>query len=229
VLSTIEKYAKALLAALNPGRGEPRPDYVFGIDDLELVNRDQPKASITAFRHAVAAELASRRRTTNADRYDKFEAAVKEQCSFHLFVPMTEAYFFGDADALRTAGCTRQAILVPDSDVEQFQTTDPDYLAPPRQPPPSWAIDLSVRHLHPKRYLQFLLDPTWYGETSQGVDALLSLDWNGVLARPRQTLFLRSLFQDLADAVGEDMTRFPGDPQPLTSDYSNRNRILRNL
>ena len=33
--SAIEKYATALVAALDPGRRDPRPDFVFGIEDLE--------------------------------------------------------------------------------------------------------------------------------------------------------------------------------------------------
>src|SRR5262249_50605916 len=148
----------AFLAALVPGRREPRPDYVFGIDDLELENRDQPEAVIHAFRCAVAAELANRRRAMNADTYDKFVARVKENCSFHLFVPMSEAYLYADPEVLRAIDCTRQVHLAPDCDVEQFRTTDPDYLAASAQPSPSWAIDLNSRPLHPKRYLQFLLD-----------------------------------------------------------------------
>ena len=32
---------------------------------------------------------------------------VRERCSFHLFRPMTEAYFFGDATALQRAGVSR--------------------------------------------------------------------------------------------------------------------------
>jgi hypothetical protein len=57
VRSAIEKYATAFLAALVPGRREPRPDYVFALEDLELENRERPEAVIHAMRCAVQAEL----------------------------------------------------------------------------------------------------------------------------------------------------------------------------
>jgi hypothetical protein len=106
----------------------------------------------------------------NADSFDKFAARVKENCSFHLFAPMPEAYFYADPAALHAIGCTRQPVLVPDCDVEQFRTNDPEYLvAVPEEPAPSWAVDLGVRPFHPKRYLQFLLHPALYSETSEGL------------------------------------------------------------
>jgi hypothetical protein len=229
VRSALEKYVTALLAALDPGRRVPRPDYVFGTDDLELENRQRPEAVIEAVRHAVAAELERRRAGINADSYDKLVARVKERCSFHLFVPMTEAYFYADPDALRATGCARQPVLVPDRDVELFQTTDPAYLAAPPQQAPSWACDPGTRAFHPKRYLQFLLAPLPYSETAAGVSALRAINWRVVLERGDQTLFVRSMFQDLAHAVGLDLSEFPGEPHPLTADYANRRRVLRNL
>jgi hypothetical protein len=228
VQSAIEKYATAFLAALDPGRREPRPDYVFGIDDLELENRTRPDAVIHAFRCAVAAEMENRRSTMNARSCDKFAARVKDNCSFHLFVPMLEAYFYADPVALRSIGCVRNPVLDPCCDVEQFQTTDPDYLTPSPQPSLPWAIDLGSRPFHPKRYLQFLLEPTLYSETDQGVRGLSGISWRSVLGRSDQTLFLRSLFQDLAHAVGLEVSSFPGSTHPLTSAHSNPNRILRN-
>jgi hypothetical protein len=39
VRTAIQKYATALIAALDPGsRRDRKPDYVFGIEDLELAN-----------------------------------------------------------------------------------------------------------------------------------------------------------------------------------------------
>lgn len=114
---------------------------------------------------------------------------------------MPEAYFFADPGALEATGCTS----------------------------PSWAIELGLRPYHPKHYLRFLLDPDGYAETQEGLRALGAINWVVVLARAQHTLFLRSLFQDLAFAVGLDQSQFPGEVHPLTSDYRNRNRILRNL
>jgi hypothetical protein len=207
----------------------PRPDFVFGIEDLELANLNQAEAVIDAFRHAVAAELATRQCSMNADRFDKFKARVKDCCSFHLFVPLAEAYFFADQGALEATGCTREAQLEAGCDVELFRTIDLEFLNAPQQPPPHWAIDPQTRALHPKRYLQFLLDPEFYSETEQGVAALQAISWQTVLGRPDHTLFLRSLFQDLAFALGLEISLFPGNIHGLTSDYQNRNRVLRNF
>jgi hypothetical protein len=226
--SSIEKYAAAFLAALNPARREPKPDYVFAIEDLELANRLQPDAVVQALRSAVSAELERRRRGMNAATYDKFAAKVKENCSFHLFAPMPEAYFYADRASLQAARCTRPPVLVPGRDVELFETTDSDFLTPPQAPRPSWAIDPALRPYHPKRYLEFLLAPAYYSEAKQGVDALHALTWQTVMKEPEQTLFLRSLFQDLAHALDLEISRFPGMAHPLTSDYRNRNRLLRN-
>jgi hypothetical protein len=142
---------------------------------------------------------------------------------------MPEAYFFADAGALRSAGCARQPLLVPDCDAEHFQTIDQVYLAAPTRPAPSWAIDPQLRPWHPKHYLRYLLEPADYAETTEGVRALQVINWGNVLANPQHTLFLRSLFQDLADALGLEQSRFPGDAHPLTCDYRNQNRLLRNL
>jgi hypothetical protein len=68
-----------------------------------------------------------------------------------------------------------------------------------------------------------------YSETEQGCNALLAINWRAVLARTQQTLFLRSLFQDLPDALDRDLSDFPGDTHSLTSDYRRRDRILRNF
>ena len=162
VKSAIEKYSTALVAALDPGRRKPRPDWVFGIEDLELENRDQPEAVIQAFRSALTAELDNRRQTSNMAAYDRLVEGLRERCSFHLFAPMPEAYFFADRNVLRVIGCSREAILAPECDVERFTIADPDYLNVPPQSSPSWAIDPSLRPFHPKRYLQYLLHPVPY-------------------------------------------------------------------
>jgi hypothetical protein len=229
VQSAIEKYATALVAALDPGRKRQKPDFVFGIEDLELANRQDPAEVIRVFRYAINAELDRRRQSMNAHSYQKLSDGVKERCSFHLFTPMTEAYFFADPQVLGKIGCKQSPILKPDSDVELFETTDGAYLDPAAQAASLWAIDQASRPFHPKRYVQFLVEPASYNETTEGVQALLALNWHTVLARPEQTLFLRSMFQDLGHAVGLDPSSFPGKVQPLTSGHGNRSRVLRNL
>ncbi|OAI49619.1 hypothetical protein AYO44_06340 [Planctomycetaceae bacterium SCGC AG-212-F19] len=231
MLSNIEKYVTALVAALVPGqrKGSP-PDFVFGFDDLEMANHHQPDAVITAFRLALKAELQRREANLNRASYVKLEAAVRERCSFHLLVPMCEAYFYADPGALQAAGCTRPPQIVPDRDVELFTVTEPDYLVDLSTQPfplPTWAIDLALRPLHPKRYLEFLLGS--YQETAQGTAGLCALDWRRVLSRPDHTRFLRSFFQDLAYALDMDLSLFPGQTHPLTSDWKNKHRLLRNF
>jgi len=193
-----------------------------------LANREQPADVIQAFRCAVQAELETRRQGMNANSYEKFLARAKDNCSFHLLVPMAETYFYADPTLLPAIGCTRAPQLEPNCDVERFRTIDTVYLEDVTQPPPAWACEPSARPYHPKRYLQFLLHPIGYSETDEGVDALRSITWDIVLAERERTLYLRSLFQDLADALGLEISRFPGDAHPLTSDYRNQNRILRN-
>ncbi len=229
VPSAIEKYARAFLAALDPGRRKVRPDFVFGIDDLELENRDQPEKVIDAVRHAVHAELERRKAGMNAASYDKFANRVREYCSFHLFVPMPEAYFYADPATLQAIGCVRQPMLAANCDVERFVATDPVYLGVPPSASPSWAIDLRLRPFHPKRYLEFLLQPASYSETEEGLKALSVLNWQRVQTEPERTLFLRSLFQDLAFAAQLPIADFPGKAHPLTSNYGSRTRVLRNF
>jgi hypothetical protein len=165
----------------------------------------------------------------NAKSFAKLEARVRDNCSFHLFAPMIEAYLFADPAVLVASGCHRQPQLSTGCDVEQFQVTDPVYLQAPAQPRPSWAIDPSDRPYHPKHYLQFLFQPASYSETTDGVKALLALNWQTVLAKAQQTMFLRALFQDLAHAVGMDMSSFSGNAHPLNSAHAAQGRILRNI
>src|SRR5262249_19159882 len=113
--------------------------------------------------------------------------------------------------------------------VELFTTTDAEYLAAALQPPPSWTIDPALRPYHPKRYLQFLLSPTTFSETNQGVAALSVIDWKPVMGDSQRNKFLRCFFQDLAYAVGREQSLFSGEPHALTSAHGDRNRVLRNL
>ena len=157
---------------------------------------------------------------------------VREQCSFHLFRPMTEAYFFGDATALQRAGVSRPHQLPAGLDLENFRTIDQEFLALPSGTSP----DMPDREFHPKCYLRYLCDPTLtdrrrrYRETAQGVAALGSLDWSDVLGPSPHCPFLHAFLDDLGEplnnplpfvssAHADSRVRFPGP----------NNRILRNL
>src|SRR5262249_55945963 len=150
-----------------------------------------------------------------------------------LFTPMLEAYFFGEADALRRAGSKKEPRFDAMRDIEDFETLDDEYLAScARQqqvdremrgpnPVPPWAQNAAK---HPKRYLQFLCDPTGrdpraYRETTGGCEALRLLDWNSILTRREHVQFGRAFLVDLARGLGRDdlVQRWQGQTHPLTS------------
>ena len=139
---------------------------------------------------------------------------VRERCSFHLFRPMTEAYFFGEQDALRRAGAQTAAQLPAGFDLEAFRTADAAFL---QLPPDGRAkndrriIDMPDRERHPKSYLQYLCDPTLadhrrrYRETHGGAAALRDLDWPQVLSTPPHCPFLHAFLDDLAFALNQPL------------------------
>ena len=140
---------------------------------------------------------------------------------------------------LKRAGAKRASLLdASAADVEtSFEVNELDFLAAPDRPRkgtlPPWAT--ADRARHPKRYLQFLCDPTGkearaYVETAGGRAALRELDWPAVLAPPEHVRFMRSLIHDLADALGEDAVaqRYAGATHPLTWPPQ-RNGLLRNI
>jgi hypothetical protein len=234
----VEQLAGALIAELEPGRRDAKPpDVVVLVDDLELVNQGQPERAVEHVRAAVLAHIERHPWPSLASRERACER-LRARGSFHLLAPMVEAYFFAEAAALMRAGATRTSTVdATATDVERFRVDEPDFLDPPnhrsKHEPPPWAT--ADRARHPKRYLQFLCDPTGkipraYVETKGGRAALRELDWNAVLAPQRHVHFARSLIHDLADALGEPgvTKRFPGDTHPLTWPPPEGN-LLRNI
>jgi hypothetical protein len=203
VRTNVQKFATALVAAIEPGRrGIEKPDFAFGIDDVELANRGRVDAVVNELRAAVAAEVDARCQGLNASPAEKLRNRVKNCCSFHMFAPLPEAYFFACSQAMQATGCVKAVVRDQASDVEDFYTNDPAYLQDPTPPLPSWAINMADRPHHPKRYIEFLLWPdVRYTETNQGVAALRAIRWEAVLGNRTHTQFLRSLFHDLADAL----------------------------
>lgn len=225
--TNVERYATALRAALKPGRRQPAPDYVFGLDDLEVVNRSHPDAVITTLRGAISKELEICKASMNAATHDSVVQGLKDRCSFHLLAPMCEACFFGDPAALAAAGVGRSPVIDSAIDLEQFVTSDQEYLASEGEFP--WVCAPAFRPYHPKHYLQFLLNPSPYIETDQGCKALAQVDWRVLMSKTTQWTFLRSFLTDLADALGYDQDYITGALNPLTFDIKNRKRILRNI
>jgi hypothetical protein len=235
----VERLASALVAEVEPGRRDQTPpDLVVLVDDLELVNQAWPGRAIEHVRTAVEKHLAQHPWPSASSR-DRAYERVRERCSFHLLAPMVEAYFFREPAALLRAGAKRASRFdAAAADVEaSFLVDDPDFLGVPDRPAreklPPWATP--DRKQHPKRYLQFLCDPSGkdaraYVETDGGRAALRSLDWPAVLAPEEHVRFLRSLIHDLADALGQHdvAERYAGTTHPLTWPPPH-DRFLRNI
>jgi hypothetical protein len=98
--SNLEELAAELVNAILPGRRDQRIDFPYVVEDLELCNQGQPDLVLHLFRDAVDSYISRTWPQQSGPEY----AQVRERCSFHVFPPMTEAYFFGDAAALRRAG-----------------------------------------------------------------------------------------------------------------------------
>lgn len=223
----VERLAETLVAEVEPGRRDQKPpDLVVLVDDLELANQEWPERAVEHVRAAVEKHLEKHPWPSAAAR-DRAHERVRERCSFHLLAPMVEAYFFREPAALARAGAKRASLFdASAADVETgFEVNDPDFLAakdrPARDKLPPWATP--DRKRHPKRYLQFLCDPTGkepraYVETAGGRAALRDLDWPAVLAPEEHVRFVRSLIHDLAHALGQDdvAQRYAGATHPLT-------------
>ncbi|WNG15619.1 hypothetical protein [Cystobacter fuscus] len=219
--------AQAIVSAFEPGRFlNAIPDLVLAVDDLELVNVDQP--------HVVTAYLARELELTLKDR--KFlpadETRVREhlrrRASFHLFVPMPEAYFYAESAALTRAGAKAASRFdVAQHDTEAFEVDDPDY----RQWLQRRAPNAVEPHRHPKQYLRYLCDPNAsaeraYRETKEGAQALERLAWSEVTAREAREAYARALLEDFAEGIGANW-QSPGPVAPLTARRSGG--LLRNL
>jgi hypothetical protein len=222
----VREFCDALVAETLEGSGSDRkpPDLIIGIDDLELENLDRPHVVTRWIRRGVEDHLARNVENLRADA--RRREALASKCSFHLLVPMPEAYFFGERAALERAGVARgiEARLCRE-DLEAFETDDPAFVTRPNRP---------NEHRHPKAYLKHLLHRSeagrLYKETRDGVRALENLAWPE-LSRSSDTLcFARSLFQDLADAL--DVSNPLGAGSLASSTYPAEDRrglLLRNI
>jgi hypothetical protein len=228
----VEESAEALVAAVEPGRKDVPADYACVVEDLELANDHQPDQVVRVFRDGVERHLNSFLWPTAQGRRRAFDR-VRERCSFHLFRPMTEAYFYGEPDALRRAGAVQPPQLH-HADLERFQIADQPYLQIPdgrfRQ-----VADMPHRRHHPKCYLHYLCDPTLadrrrrYRETQAGAAALRDLDWQQVLAQAPHCPFLHAFLDDLAEALNQKLP-FVDQARacPLTRYLGAQRCLLRN-
>ena len=230
--SVVDRLAQAMVAVTDPGRDGTRPDLVIAVDDVEVVNVDQIDVLVTQLREAVRRHLEAFP-WASARRREQVTLRLREHCSFHLLCPMVEAYFYGEAPALQRAGARRPSkVDALNLDVEDFTTSDTDFLSAP-DGKTYWAKP--NRQKHPKHYLEYLCDPEGtpessthaYRETAGGAQALRTLDWSGSFSLDTRARLARSMFADLASAL-EAENPFPGACHPLTS-KPGREAVLRNL
>ncbi|UQA58807.1 hypothetical protein [Polyangium aurulentum] len=233
--TNVERLAAALVAEIEPGRRDKPVDMVVLVDDLELCNMSWPERAIAHVRAAVDRHIESFPWPTPQSK-DKARERVRERCSFHLLVPMLEAYFFGDPGSLKEAGAVRPSMVDPAvTDVEHFSVQDPELMARPDTPPgaegPPWARPR--RASHPKAYLEFLCDLAGTKKNPYTEEnarrALAVLDFPTVLRPPAHVQFLRAMFVDIAERFEREdvITALAGTAHPLTS-LGKPNNILRN-
>lgn len=249
--SACELIERAAQEALGDRKAQhPPADLVILVDDLELVHVGQIPLVVDVLRAAARHHLARLAAPMRA----RTAAVLREKVSFHLLVPMIEAWFFADPAALRTAGvpASRPVVFTAQQDPEQFCTDDPAYLSagsgdcpkwtalpPDRQKKlrPKW-LGASPREQHPKGYLQWLcIDGsqrgcTTYKESASGARALGGLHWPTVFSRqPTQLAFLAALLDDVSDAVNVPLAGLAGRSlAPETSlACGGQSGILRNI
>lgn len=241
-IPVIDKFASAIIASIDPGRNRPEgrvPDFVVAIDDLELCNIDQPDRVVDELSSAVRRGIQTAFPSTG--RQEKCARRLVDAASFHLLCPMLEAYFFADPIAILRA--TERSIfeIVPEKDLEDFETCDTAYLQKHAHLPTSQApvpMQPNTQEWfakHPKEYLRHLSsDPQTglakYRESQHGSSALKQLSPLQALAIATQRRFLRSMVYDLADALNTQLpAEIVGDCHPVTSHQARSNRVLRNI
>ncbi|MFH1465089.1 MAG: hypothetical protein ABIO70_11955 [Pseudomonadota bacterium] len=243
-----DKLAQAAVSLVDPDRPDPH-DLALVLDDLELTNLDQPALVIETFARKVFEHIACC--TTDDDRRARLHTAARDRISFHLAVPMIEAWFFADPAGPARAGVPSGTTVCFDPtqhDAEGFHTDDPAYLAATEDDCPCWRRKKIRKHRpkwwgagdrsrHPKGYLQWLtIDGaapgcTRYLESREGVAALEGLSWADVLCYRRRCTYARALIHDLSEALGQQpqLEQWQGERADATQLHlGDQNRTIRN-
>jgi hypothetical protein len=215
----VSRLARKLVGEVATGSdiGVGPVDMAIAVDDLELANLGQACVVAGWLRRAVDEEVV-RRAQGNAPERTRLASLVRERCSFHLLVPMAEAYFYVDGAALAAAGISSEIPSLAECDAERFRTDDRRYLstfAVASRHAPAWFRP----ELHPKEYLAHLLArlQETYVETDQGAAAIRALDWSTAAGDLGLLRFARSLFEDVADFLGTYANPLgPGEVAPET-------------
>lgn len=178
----LTKLVQRLASEVCPGRDGRPADLAILIDDLELENVDQPALVVEIVRAAVRSHLDGLSKLRSGDYARRVAEALRERASFHLAVPMIEAWFFADPAAFSTLGVPPSQLpprLKAGVDPEAFETDDPSFSADdgslctalaarnarnprakPKEAPwllkPRGDAPAYRRERHPKAYLQWL-------------------------------------------------------------------------
>ncbi len=252
VPSAVRKVVQATAGCLVPDKRREPPDFLFVLDDLELVNADQPVVVAEVFAAELRQHLAELESFSNQSSVQRVRNALRDKASLHFVNPMVEAWFFADPAALSTCGASPDDVLQVCKDPEDFETDDAQYLVATESECPKWQslrpslrkkqrpkwLGQQNRARHPKGYLQWLCrdefarNCTSYRETSGG-RALAGLDWATIQGRADgQLTYLRALIADLADALDDLPVTGPIHQKqaPVTSRFDQpRYPVLRNL
>lgn len=202
--SEMKLLAKAMIAEAEIGDQGTPADLVIAVDDLELGNQNQASTVTQHVKHSIESQIEER--SLSMAKEKRLRETIREKCSFHLFAPMVESYFFGDPDALIRAGMNadRTPFLI-NNDVEDFESNDPAWLPICQKENAILQTKLSWwRHeRHPKHYLEFLVEENggFYAEMLGGIAAFSELNWPIVPADNTAAKFARSLFEDIAEKL----------------------------
>lgn len=230
---------KRLASEVYPGRDGQAADLAVVLEDLELENADQAELVVDTVRAAVRQHVQDLTRRATATTARRVEEALRERASFHLAVPMIEAWFFADPSVLPLAGVKVDRLpprLRECVDPELFETDDAEFSAEDgsawvalegqrtrrrASDRPPWILPLRPelagyrRERHPKAYLSWLCrDPQekrWstYRESQGGAKALGALDWPRVVGNPTHCMFARALLGDLSEVLGRPAAELP--------------------
>lgn len=231
--ANMKTLAKAMLNTLNrsPHTGQPPPNLVLAIGDVELHNLGQEALLVDHLRVALQQE---------ANNHPA-ASLLRDRCAYHLLRPMVEATFFGDPATLGRAGVgvlhQQQPLRV--RDVEGFESIDTDA---------GWVAHCdSKRRRHagepwwrPERHAADYLDHLTrraggarYRKVHEGVNALASVPWVNVVDT-EPSPYLRALFDDVSAWFGTPSPlRRAFIPAPLAPTHPDAtapaDRLLRNL
>jgi hypothetical protein len=152
--------AKALIAEAESYPHRETADLVVGVADLELANMHQPEVVVAWVKRGVNEAIS--RKFPSMVAAERAKERVRNRCSFHLLVPMVEAYFFGERAAFTRVGIPEAATIHRrGEDVEDFETDDPEFLpvcVERNATKASVGCPWWREERHPKHYVELLVE-----------------------------------------------------------------------